>query len=332
MVWTVSVCMPFNGGEGRSRSVQLHAIFELFDRSNLDPKWKVQAAERLRELIFRPGVAMKDVARGRNYMARAYASAGDFEQAHKLMLQTEAILDRDIHPLLLGRSLLEHGGILRMKKDVNEAIAYYVRALTIAKEFEIPELYQEAYSSLADLFARNKVYDKAAEFSAKAYEWSKAIGDSNLIMKMRLTNLEFNGGTKDSLLDLDQMRVVINYALRRGNIRLSNYAFALIRSNLTALNKLDDLRDWCLLFYPEQFTKLRKSQPQIYFRTLALIAENDGEEESARAYFEKAKVWVLKDKNPYMVAHFFKRYGEFLYRLKDIQAASRTIQALFGRI
>jgi hypothetical protein len=129
-------------------------------------------------------------------------------------------------------------------------------------------------------------------------------------------NLQLITVRQKQLLAKQDVREIIDYAIRTGNDRLKAGEFALYRKNLLDSDTVNMLFSFYAVDYPVEFANLYLTDPEMYYRLKAYFTEYENKPDSAHYYFRQAEMLVRYEpgKEAIYWSNFYNRYGEFLVR------------------
>ena len=216
-----------------------------------------------------------------------------------------------------------------------EAFRHYMDALYIAEKNNNDDLKEKAFDDLSTFYLLLKKYGKAKYYKVK--EISLVVGkqgrDSAKIMKLNseLAQILFHNE------DIEKAKFLCNkiivFANSYGYEKLLNGEYGAFKSYRTYLidnGLLNELRDLYEKDYPQEYGKLAKGDPSLYYRVNSYILEADGKPDSAQLFYQLAEKRYLGKKNKDIVlANFYKRYGEFLMRQGKVSAAIAKLDSAY---
>ena len=123
------------------------------------------------------------------YMGDYYIAVSDMDRAGKYLLKAQRMFpeDQDWEELRLGLTSLL-GIYYDMRGDEQNAIDYYLKAVTIAEELGDADRECVVLNNLAFAFQRHRCYEVALEFYQKAY-WLQKNAGINPVRSILLENL-----------------------------------------------------------------------------------------------------------------------------------------------
>ena len=122
-----------------------------------------------------------------------------------------------------------------------------------------------------------------------------------------LQNIDCNENQCNINVNGMNILATIDFALKAKHQRLLNAAFALYRTQMAEINRIDLLKDLYINRFPKQFAKLASENIGLYFRMKALFFELEHQNDSANCYFDKAQRIVASEQNLIFQSKFFFR-------------------------
>jgi hypothetical protein len=121
-----------------------------------------------------------------------------------------------------------------------------------------------------------------------------------------------------------------NIAISTKNKNIQDNLGTIIRSSGFEKNDVQLFKKFYVQDYPFLLEQLRSSSYFTYCRVKASITEADGNTDSAKIYWSLAeKNPELQTKNSYQQATFYKRLGDFYFRIKDIPKATEILNIAY---
>ncbi len=220
-------------------------------------------------------------------------------------------------------SLIKIGNILHNNNQIIEGFRYYLNALTLAETSNDPELLIACYKTLSNFYDLNKGYEKAISYKMREIA---LLTDHKPVDSMALywarTNLEEIYLSCNNKVHEEMLSKIILFAERKGNNYLKQYVLAMFRSYLMNNNLFERLRVLYQEQYPGELHYLSIQNPGIYYRLQAIFLELGNRIDSAYACYLKAEEIIVQDGSKVMASNFYIRFGEFLQRNGNVQAAS----------
>ncbi|MCB2207761.1 MAG: hypothetical protein KQH67_05645 [Bacteroidetes bacterium] len=218
--------------------------------------------------------------------------------------------------LMIGRSL-------ESSNQKIEAFRNYLVATKHAKLEEDQQLLLSCYAHLSDFYLNNNLYQKAAAYKLMEEELvsGKQPVDSLALMWIKYDLQVINLNSDDTRIHQESMEEILDFAHRNNQQKLKEYEFAVYRSMLTKLNRIDLLRQLYTEKYPAEFQKLHRDSPSFYYRLKAYFSEEESNYDSAGYYFSKANDLLRDNSNKIMRSNFLIRYGQFLDRSGNYKRA-----------
>jgi hypothetical protein len=204
-----------------------------------------------------------------------------------------------------------------------EAFRNYLNAVSLADRKMDKTLQTECYSRLSGFYNFSKLYTKATHY--KLLQRDLIINtipvDSVALMwtEYDLQVIDFN--SDNNQLYASNMEDILGFAIRSKNKRLLNYEIALLRTHYIEANKIGQLHDLYHLKFPDEFTRLAKDNPALYYRLSAFFCEEDHKTDSAMYYLNKAEEIMQSDPNIILQSNFYNRFGQFLVRQNLVKQA-----------
>jgi len=317
--------------------------------STFDPDLILQTNLKYLEKIMEPGkrVSYSNILeRTETLIQKKNDSGGNFDKwiilaksaarlrmddiSHKYALKafSEANMSRDAAKK--ARSYLVIGKSLELQKHYVEAYQNFLNALYQSEMLENGKMKDalqiECFDYISSFFAELKDYDSAAEnksHSIRILESAEPV-DSSLIQwaYLDLYGISLRAGRYYGLAEnLDKL---IEFAIRNQNKKLEDYSFALYRTFLIDNRDFGGLHRLYELKFPEKLQEMEGSNPILYFRILAYLAEYKKDMNEAKSHYQKTEALLNTNGNPIFQSNFYKRYGEFLLRNNEIAEAKEA--------
>ncbi|MCX6244722.1 MAG: adenylate/guanylate cyclase domain-containing protein [Bacteroidetes bacterium] len=224
--------------------------------------------------------------------------------------------------LLFARSL-------ECKMQKNEAHSYFLNAVELADKLNDPALQIKCYNQLSKFYMLNKMTDQAMKFKLKEGDLSRRVYPGDTVRQMwiqwELIRIEHAG---NSAVNEQNLQDLISFSILHKAKKLKSYSFALYRTYLIDLDRIDRLYDLYTKQYPGELINLSQEDPEIYCRLKALFMEKENCPDSALFYFNKAEGMISNETNEYKASQFYFRFGQFLCRHdKKKEAIGKFLQS-----
>lgn len=265
----------------------------------------------------------KNVASGTKLEWRAYCNlvkvylvTYQYDKALSTSYQAFSIADAQQDDELKAESYLLIGQSLEGNNQKIEAFRNYLNTSVLAEKLENASLRKKSYSLLSGFYNHNKMYDKAIVYKLKQLDeiTKLPVVDSAELMWAQYDLQAINVNSNNNKLNTNSIQDVFEFAIRTNNLRLKNYEIALYRTHLIEADKISQL---ILLYknqYPDEFTRLKKENPSLYFRLQAYFNEAENKYDSAYYNLNQAEFYIQTDPNKILQSNFFQRFGQFLTR------------------
>jgi len=249
-------------------------------------------------------------------VAEVYLALYQYDKALEFSYKALSVASTLEKDPLKAESYLYIGRSLEGRTQKIEAFRNYFNATSLAEKLGDHRLLIQCYSNLSSFYNYNKLYDKATLYKLK---------QGNLIRNTRpvdsvaliwtLYDLQVIDITSNNnKLILKNVQEILGFAIRNSNLRLRNFEIALYRTHLIEADQISELYDLYTSRFPDDFRKIAKSDPALYFKLKAFFCEKEKKVDSAFYYFSKAGEYQPSDPNKIHVANFYIRYGQFLMR------------------
>jgi len=285
------------------------------------------AADKLSRTI----VDQKWAWKGAVNLAKVHLAAYSYEKALISAYKSLSLADELNDDLKKVESYLVIGKSLEGSNQKVEAFRNYLMATKLAKQLEDEQLLIKCFSQLSGFYLNSKLYQKAVTYKLMEEEVisiTKPI-DSLALMWIKYDLQVINLNANDTRINQESMEEILGFAKRHNQQELKDFAFALYRSVLTKLNRIDLLKQLYTKQYPEEFSKLKNDSPSFYYRLKAYFSEEEGRNDSADYYFSKAGSFFTENSNKIMHSNFLIRYGQFLTRAADYEKAISKLKEAY---
>lgn len=250
-------------------------------------------------------------------------AAYKYDKALAISYQALALADAMQNDEYKAESYLLIGQSLEGNNQKIEAFRNYLTTSSIAEKLQNVSLLKKCYSLLSGFYNNNKIYNKAIHYKLKEVDVilkSLPVDSVRLLWaKYDLQVIDVN--SNNNKLNTKSIHEILDFAVRNNHPRLKNYEIALYRSHLVAADKISQLAEFYTLQFPEEFNRLSIEYPALYYRLKAYFNENEGRDDSAFFYLNKAEQLIKSDPNKIMQSNFYQRYGQFLVRQGEQKSA-----------
>lgn len=232
------------------------------------------------------------------------------EKAHKIALESKS-------KLRIAKSLLVIGKALEGKNYKLQAYKHYLDAFDLSENLNNKEVKLLSLKNLFDFYIRIRRLEKANEIvlNQKKIEAAGSNRDSLTIMWLLYRVEEVNYHHPTNKPNKKNLYSILEFANRNGFMELKESTMALYRGFLLKDENLSGMNELYTVKYPNELEYLRKFDLASYYRTLALISEDEGNVYDALKYWKLAEPEVLSH-NKIWQANFYNRFGQFLNRNK----------------
>ncbi len=250
-------------------------------------------------------------------------AAYKYDKALAISYQALALADALQNDEYKAWSYLLIGQSLEGNNQKIEAFRNYLTTSSLAGKLQNASLLKKCYSLLSGFYNNNKIYSKAIDYKLKEVDvilQSLPVDSVGLMWaKYDLQVIDVN--SNNNKLNTRSIQDILDFAVRNNQPRLKNYEVALYRSHLIAADKISQLTEFYTLQFPEEFARLSIEYPSLYFRLKAYFNEDEGKDDSALFYLNKAEQLIQSDPNKILQSNFYQRFGQFLVRQGKQQPA-----------
>jgi hypothetical protein len=264
-------------------------------------------------------------------LAKVHLAAYSYEKALISAYRSLSLADELNDERKKVESYIIIGRSLEGSNQKVEAFRNYLMATKLAKKIEDKQLLIICYAGLSDFNLNSKLYQKAVTYKLMEEEVISSIKpiDSLALMWIKYDLQVINLNTDDTRINQELVEEILDFAKHHNQQELNDFAFALYRSVLTKLNRIDLLKQLYTEQYPEEFSKLEDDSPSFYYRLKAYFSEEEGKNDSADYYFAKAGTFFTENSNKIMQSNFLIRYGQFLSRAGNYDKAIVKLQEAY---
>ena len=249
-------------------------------------------------------------------LVKVYLAAYDYDKALGSSYQALAVADALENNSMKAESYLLIGQSLEGNNQKIEAFRNYLNASSLAEKSRNPVLRGKCYSLLSAFYNFNKIYDKAIVYKLRQVDLilaSRPVDSAQLMWaQYDLQAISINSNNNE--LNTKSVEDVLSFAIRNNLMRLKNYEIALYRSHLIAADKISQLITLYTLQYPDEFERLAKENPALYYRLKAYFNEEEKKPDSAYYNLTRAEQLLQSDPNKILQSNFYQRFGQFLVR------------------
>lgn len=249
-------------------------------------------------------------------LVKVYLVAYNYSKALGSSYQALAIADAIENLTLKAQSYLLIGQSLEGNNQKIEAFRNYLNASSLAEKIQNKVLLKKCYSLLSGFYNYNKLFDKAILYKLRQVDLisnSRPVDSTELMWaKYDLQAISIN--SNNNKLNTNSVQGILDFAIRNNLTRLKNYEIALYRSHLIAADKISQLITLYTMQYPDEFTKLSKENPALYYRIKAYFNEEGKKPDSAYYNLARSEQLIQADPNKILQSNFYQRFGQFLMR------------------
>ncbi len=215
-------------------------------------------------------------------------------------------------------SRLSIGKAYELTRNIMITYRHYLLVRDLAQSLGNRSVLARCYRQLYQFYKDNRLYEDAAECAKKERDLvlrQKPVDSIALLWtSWHLNSVRIR--MPDPYLAEEEVKWIVDYAMRTKNKRMKTWEFSLYRTYLLQGDRTAQL---CKLYtrdYPGEFGRLKNRDPEMYCRVTAYCRELAGETDSSAFYFAKAEELILKQagKGILYTANFYNRYGQFLLR------------------
>jgi hypothetical protein len=285
------------------------------------------AAEQLSRTMVDQAWSWKSVL----HLTKVYMAGYEYDKALIAAYKSLSLADELNDDAKKIKSYLMIGQSLESANQKVEAFRNYLMATKLAKEENDEQLLIECFAHLSDFYLNNNLYQKAAAYKLMEEELvsKKKPVDSLALMWIKYDLQVINLNSDDTRIHQELVEEILDFAYRHQQQQLKEYEFAVYRSMLTKLNRIDLLRQLYTEKYPAEFQKLQHDSPSFYYRLKAYFSEDEGKNDSADYYFLKADNLLSENSNKIMRSNFLIRYGQFLTRTGENKKAIAKLKEAY---
>jgi class 3 adenylate cyclase len=258
-------------------------------------------------------------------LAQIYLSKHNFEKALSASNEAMIIANSLKNNRMIVESYLCIGGSLEGKNQKIEAFKNYLIAGDMAEKINDSGLLKKCYAQLFRFYNENKLFDDAIECKQKEIEIILSIKpvDTTSLMWANLYLQLIDVRKNKSDFNQQNVKNIIDFAIRTKNVRLKAGEFALYRQYLIKSDQIMTLYKFYNKTYPGEFENIYLHDPEMYFRVKAYFKELEELPDSSDFYFRKAQQLIINnnEKGKIYQANFFNRYGQFLMRQRRSREA-----------
>jgi hypothetical protein len=254
--------------------------------------------------------------RSHSNLVKVYLAAYNYNKALGCSYQALAVADGMENEVFKAENYLLIGQSLEGNNQKIEAFRNYLNATALAEKRNSPGLLKKCYAQLSGFYNNNKLYNKASIYKLRQVDLivkARPV-DSVELMWAQFDLQAINVNSNNNRLNTKNMQDVLDFAIRKNNIRLKNYEIALYRSHLIQADKIDQLYNLYNKQYPEELKRLASENPALYFRLKAYFNEEENRPDSAFLNLLKAEQLIQSDPNKILRSNFYQRFGQFLMR------------------
>jgi class 3 adenylate cyclase len=258
--------------------------------------------------------------RWHTYISMAEVCLARYNFNKALLNSNEAIAIARVlkNDTLVAESYMSIGKSHGYKNQKIEAFRNFFTMKEIAEKIGDPGLLMKCYSELSGFYHDNNMFDDAMEYKRKEYALIQQTlpVDSVALMWAAYDLQLIEVRQMKTGLNEQQVKAIIDFAIRTRNQRLKSWEFALYRKHLLETDKIPQLYKFYRINYPDEFLKLRSTEREMYCRLKAYFCEYEQKPDSAAWYFNKTEQLLLNapNRNNIYLANFYNRYGQFLIR------------------
>jgi len=264
-------------------------------------------------------------------LAKVHLAAYSYEKALISAYKSLSLADEMNDDQKKLESYLIIGRSLEGSNQKVEAFRNYLMATKIGTQLDNAQMVIQCYSMLSEFYLNSKLFQKAVTYKLMEEEVisnTKPI-DSLALMWIKYDLQVINLNADDTRINQELVEEILDFAKRNNQQELKDFAFALYRSVLTKLNRIDLLKKLYVAEYPEEFSKLKDDSPSFYYRLKAYFSEEEGRNDSADYYFAKAGTFFTENSNKIMQSNFLIRYGQFLSRAGNYEKAIAKLKEAY---
>lgn len=225
------------------------------------------------------------------------------------------------------RSLLQAGINSFWAKDNLIALNYLFEAQDLLELSSNDQLKIEVYSSIQQLYDFNRNEERALYYCEKliqAINASQTIDTAALYeAKYRYLNLRVFSGEVTGDIEQEALQY-LEIAKNKGYTQVYQSYWGFLRSHYITSNNLKRLYELYIEIYPEEYLKLKQNDKEKFYRMSAYFTEYKGEIDSAKYFWKLAIAYANDTSELYTKAHLTRRYGEFLFRIDEIDQAHKV--------
>jgi CHAT domain-containing protein/Tfp pilus assembly protein PilF len=304
--------------------------FRVLEAQLLDVQGKPQSALDLLSENPPTSLSTTDVpARRKMVQGLANGFSQQFDQAEKDLSDAERLAD-PLYPELLAETLLSHGIVEVDETRYSQADAFFRRALTIARNKNLPSVESKALGSLGNVAMWQEHYDEAVDWYRASLQVSSAAGvkDASAITLGNMGWSYFSMGdfegalvyfkraddaSSQSGLPGDQVQWETNL----GNVYFEQHNYASAESSyrqaLALARKLDD-----------------KGATAECLDDLALVRLGQSQVDSAREFSHQVVQLMHGSQDHYLVLYSILVEGQVNAAMKDYVRAEQLFQQVIG--
>ena len=253
-------------------------------------------------------------------MAQVYLSRYNFSDANTCSLDAFRIANDLKNDTMIAESFICLGKSLdyNNEKTTVQGFTNFLTAREIAEKTGNLRLLQKCYAQLYEFYKYNKMHDEAIESKRKEGAIIQRFNpvDSAALIWIQYDLQLIDIRQEDCVINEQNVIFIIDFAVRNRNKRLKAWEFALYRTYLLKTEDVERLFRFYIKTFPEDFTNLKLTDIEMYYRLKGYFTEFERKPDSALYYFEKAEQSLISDKdhNNLYKSNFYNRYGQFLMR------------------
>ncbi len=230
------------------------------------------------------------------------------------------------------RKLVVHSKINQQLNLPYEQLRNLLDAQYMAMDIENDSLKNRIISLISDFYFYEKKYENALNYAEKL---KKSIESKKPVDSVEWYFAEVNrAGILSQSLKNDAVPEIAekidNFGKRKNIPKLRFYAQSLMRTYFIDHNEFEKLIEWYRK-NPQELVELSKNNPSFYYRVQAYMAENIGNMELARKYFELS-LQAQPDANVHFLYTHHLRRGDFEKRQGNDGEANHFYELAFENI
>ena len=250
-------------------------------------------------------------------LTAVYLVKFNFNKAMLSSNEALAIAHKLNNDTLVAESYMYIGKCHGYKNQKPEAFMNFLAMKDLAEKIGDPGMLRKCYGELSRFYYDNSMFDDAIDYKRKegAFILNKKPVDSVAYMWIQV-GLQMIDVQQKTILNEQNVKKLIDFAIRNRIDRLKEWEFGLYRKHLLESDDIEKLYNFFYNSYPEEFRKLYQTKPEMYYRIKAYFYEFENKPDSAIICFEKAEQILINSaiRNDIYLSNFYNRYGQFLRR------------------